>query len=134
VDEARKLRLGTAETMFGLSWFLLDGGWLMGWRLMSYPFIVIAVASAIARFFWLEEGRVAMHVAASECAWLAMNVFWVLGDFETIAGCIIAAKIFLLLGLIILARTFMISPGGVKEILLRPIRRLRVMLHHGTKS
>jgi hypothetical protein len=112
----------------------MDGSWLMTWRYVSYPLIVIAVGSAVARFIWLEEGRVAMHVAASECAWLAMNAFWIIGDFHSLPWCITSAKIFLLAGIIILARTFMVSPQGVKDVIFRPIRRLRLMLQNGTKS
>ena len=134
VDDARKVRLGTAETIFGLSWFLLDGGWLMAWRPLSYPCIVIAVASAGARFIWLERERIAMHIAASECAWLAMNAFWVVGDLESIPWCIVTAKVCLLLGLLILARAFLISRGEVQTLLFRPIRRLRVLLHIEPKA
>jgi hypothetical protein len=133
VTDTRKIRLGAAETILGLSWFLLDGGWLMGWRWLSYPLIVVAVGSAIARFIWIEKERDALHVAASECAWLAMNAFWIVGDFESIPWCITTAKICLLAGLLILARAFLISRGGVQSLLFRPIRRLRVFLHSEPK-
>jgi hypothetical protein len=133
VDDARKVRLATAETIFGLSWFLLDGGWLMAWKPLSYPCILIAVVSAGARFLWLERERVAMHVAASECAWLAMNAFWIIEDFESIPWCKTTAKVCLLLGLVILARAFFISRGEIQNILFRPIRRLRLMFQSEPK-
>lgn len=129
VSETQKIRLGIAETIFGLSWFLMDGGWLMGWRFLSYPLIVIAVASAVARFLWLEQDRVARHTATSECAWLAMNSFWVVGDFEGLSWCVTTAKFCLLAGVLILARAFMISRHETKELLFRPIKRLRLMFH-----
>ena len=129
VNDTRKIRLGAAETTFGLSWFILDGSWLMNWRWLAYPVMVIAVASALARFIWLEKERVAIHVAASECAWLAMNAFWIVGDFEKIPWCITAAKIFLVLGLLILAKAYLLSRDRVQNLILRPIRRLRFLPH-----
>lgn len=128
MNDESKVSLARVETILGISWFLLDGGWLMGWRFLSYPFIAFAIAAAIARFIWLEEGRVALLVASAECAWLAMNAFWVIGDFEKIAWCITVAKICLVAGLILLGASFAVSREEIRERLFRPLRRLRLML------
>ena len=102
----------------------------MGWRPFSYIFIAIAVAAAAVRFIWLEEGRAAMLVAVAECAWLAMNAFWVVGDFEKITWCITTAKICLVSGLIVLGAALMGGREEVRALFFRPLRRLRLMLQN----
>lgn len=58
---------------------------------------------------------------------------WIVGDFEKIDWCIATVKIFLGAGLLILARAFLLSRGGIQNLLFRPIRRLRFMFHKEEK-
>lgn len=83
-------RRRTLEALCVLSWFLMDGCWLLGWAPGAYAFAAPAFVVALA-LAGLAHGP-ALLVALIDVAWLAMNASWAIGDLAGVPGAVVVAK------------------------------------------
>jgi hypothetical protein len=79
-------------------WFLLDGFWLMEWKLLTYIFSGIAIATALLMFRFIKHERVLVLIACADTSWLFLNILWAIGDLSKIQPALTAAKALFLVG------------------------------------
>ncbi len=79
-------------------WFLLDGFWLMEWKLMTYGFSVLAVATACLMFRYIKRERVIVLIACADTSWLVLNILWAIGDLSKVHSALLAAKALFFVG------------------------------------
>jgi len=107
-------------------WFLLDGFWLMEWKLLTYGFSVIAMATALLMFQYIKRERVLVLIACADTSWLLLNILWAIGDLSKIHGALLAAKTLFLVGGLFCFMAFCATESS-KRIHLLILSRLRIL-------
>lgn len=79
-------------------WFLLDGFWLMEWKVLTYLFSVIAIGTALLMFRFIRHEKVIVLIACADTSWLILNVLWAIGDLSKVHPALVAAKALFLVG------------------------------------
>lgn len=79
-------------------WFLLDGFWLMEWKLLTYVFSAIAIGTAGLMFRFIRHEKVIILIACADTSWLCLNVLWAVGDLSKVHPALVAAKALFLVG------------------------------------
>lgn len=93
-------------------WFLLDGFWLMEWRVLAYCFSIMAVVSAIAMIFYIENNLTVVLVASADSCWLLTNILWCIGDLSHIKPALAAAKVVFGISLLICCAALHCTPAN----------------------
>jgi hypothetical protein len=115
------------ETIGSVLWFLMDGFWMLNQpvaaKAMVWP--TLAVNLFVFRYTKRSFGQIAI-VAAMNC-WLAMNIFWMLGDLDTDPKPLAAARVLFFLGVALLAMAVGREAVGQRRVtdVLAHFRRLR---------
>lgn len=114
------------EILCVLFWFLLDGFWLMEWKLLTYGFSVLALATAFAMFRFIKKERVIVLIACADTSWLILNILWAIGDLSKVHEALVVAKIlFAIAGLFCLIAFGLSEAGERLHILV--LSRLRIL-------
>lgn len=76
----REKKLEFHETNITLLWFLMDGLWMMGWKII--PAILVFPAAALGCLIFLYADRtprfLAITIAGS--TWMFMDICWMIGE------------------------------------------------------
>jgi hypothetical protein len=107
-------------------WFLLDGFWLMEWKLLTYAFSVIALATAFLMFRFIKKERVIILIACADTSWLLLNVLWAVGDLSKVHNALVVAKALFLVGGLFCILAFCASES-TKRLQLLILSRLRIL-------
>lgn len=107
-------------------WFLLDGFWLMEWKLLTYAFSVIAIATALLMFRFIKRERVIILIACADTSWLLLNILWAIGDLSKVHEALVAAKALFLVGGFLCFLAFCASES-TKRLNLLILSRLRIL-------
>jgi hypothetical protein len=114
------------EILCVLFWFLLDGFWLLEWKILTYAFSVIAIATAFLMFRYIKKERVIVLVACADTSWLVLNILWAIGDLSKIHAALLLAKAFFLVGGIFCVVAFCASEAS-KRLHVLILSRLRIL-------
>ena len=114
------------EILCVLFWFLLDGFWLMEWKLLTYAFSVIALLTAALMFVFIKRQRVVVLIACADTSWLLLNVLWAVGDLSKVPRALVAAKTLFLVGGLFCLLAFYVSDSS-KRLQLLILSRLRIL-------
>ena len=121
-------KLALTETIGSVLWFMMDGFWMLNQPLPAKAMIAPTVLVNLFVFRYVKRSFAQVAVVAAMNAWLAMNVFWMLGDLDRdpkligVARLLFAAGVALLL--LAVARTGLQAENLTK--VLSHFRRLRV--------
>lgn len=108
--------LARFELVAGIAWFISDGSWLMLWRWPCYITGVLAVAAAIAVFFFQEERSLpAVLVAVADTSWLLFNIAWSFGEIAGAGWLVEVGKYLFFLGAALFVAAFW--EGGANFVL-----------------
>lgn len=107
-------------------WFLLDGFWLLEWKILTYGFSVIAIITAILMFFYIKRERVVVLIACADTTWLLLNILWAVGDLSHIEGAINTARILFFMGGLLCFIAFL-SADVSKRMYVLVLSRLRIL-------
>lgn len=127
-ETARARRLVVLETLGSVSWFVMDGCWMLGLGGLARAMAVPTVATQLIAFRYTSRSPVELAVTGSVNCWVAMNVFWMFADLDDRPGLYPAAHIAFGagLGLLLLAAVRARSAGELLKTALRRFRRLRM--------
>ena len=89
----RDKKLELWETFGSVLWFLLDGSWMLDWRMMVTVLIVPTILCNFLTLFYLEKSDGSVLSGITVNSWLLMNVFWILGDMYHVGFAPLWAKI-----------------------------------------
>jgi len=107
-------------------WFLLDGFWLLEWKLMTYAFSVFALVTAGLMFKFIKRERTIVLVACADTSWLLLNVLWAIGDLNKIPVALYSAKALFPVGGILCLAAFCTTEASRKlQVLI--LSRLRIL-------
>ena len=126
LENSNTQKYRTLEIICVFFWFLLDGFWLMEWRIPTYLFSALAIAIAIWMFPYIKRNRVVILVACADFCWLVLNVLWAVGDMSKIEPALTAAKWLFLLGGLFCFAAFVLSDSH-KRVHTLALSRLRVL-------
>jgi hypothetical protein len=104
--ERRKEMFSAVELLCVFFWFLLDGFWLMEWRVLTYAFSILALGAAGMMFLFINRQRAVVFVTCADTSWLLCNVSWAVGDLAHVPAAIRIAKALFLVGLFFCACAF----------------------------
>ncbi len=107
-------------------WFLLDGFWLMEWRVAAYAFSALALATAGLMFFFIKHELTLILVACADASWLLCNITWAIGDLSHLPSSLMAAKIIFFIGLALCLCAFYTTDSR-KTLSTLILGRLRIM-------
>lgn len=93
-------------------WFMLDGFWLLEWKIPTYVFSGAALWVAFAMFFWIRKEITVILVACADVSWLLFNICWAIGDLDKVPRFLTLAKTFFLLGIGMCTIAFGTAPVG----------------------
>ncbi|MDB6037386.1 MAG: hypothetical protein JWM99_1227 [Verrucomicrobiales bacterium] len=111
------------EVLCVFFWFLLDGCWLMEWRVLTYLFSTLSVTMAVGMFWYLSKEKTAVLVTSADASWLLTNIAWAVGDLEKNAQMILTAKLGFALGFLLCLLAFA-SSDKCRTIILSRVRIL----------
>lgn len=113
-----------AEIACGLAWFVLDGCWMMEWRVACYIACAFAAFWAYVIIVTTPRGKpVALAVCAADTAWIMFNIFWAVGDLTSNALATGVAKALFFVGGFGYCVAVLIADEG-RVLVLRPLRFL----------
>ncbi len=116
------------ETITVFLWFLLDGLWLMEWRVATYVCSAVCLVTCLLIFTVLERKRVLLWMASADTAWLCTNILWAVGDLQRQPALLLAAKVCFFVGVLLFAVAILISKTHKEfaELVLRRMRLLQI--------
>ncbi len=108
-------------------WFLLDGFWLLEWKLLTYAFSVIAVTFGAAMFMYIKHERVVVLVACADTTWLLLNILWAIGDLSKLSMALYSAKVLFLVAFLFCVAAFFASEvkSSLSSLVLSRLRILK---------
>ena len=125
-DNSKSQTYIVLEILCVFFWFLLDGFWLMEWKLLTHWSSAIAIALGCAMFFFIRKDKVVILVACADMCWLLFNVLWAVGDLEKIPKAVYAAKLLFLAGGLFCIAAFSVADAR-KRLQTLILSRLRIM-------
>ncbi len=116
------------ETITVFLWFLLDGLWLMEWKVATYICSCACLSTCLLIFAVLERKRVLFWMAGADTAWLCTNILWAIADLEQETHLLLAAKLCFFGGVILFAVAFGLGRmhKELGELILRRMRILQI--------
>ena len=89
----RDKKLEMWETFGSVLWFLLDGAWMLDWRLGVTLLVAPAIFCNLLTIIYVEKLNGSLLAVLAVNSWLLMNVFWILGDMYQMGWALLWAKI-----------------------------------------
>jgi hypothetical protein len=128
LNESARGRLAVLETIGSLSWFLMDGCWMLGLGGAAYTLVPPTLALHWAAFRYTERSVVEMSVTASVNCWVLMNVLWMVADLDGRSALLVPARLAFAAGLalLLLAGLRARAAGDLLRSALGRFRRLRM--------
>jgi hypothetical protein len=120
LDASGKLAL--TETLGSVLWFLMDGFWMLSLAAAAKWMIFPTIAVNLFVFRYTRPVFSQLAVVAAMNSWLAMNIFWMIGDLDKDPNPLGLAKMMFALGL-----TFLVLAVGRN--LFRPRRLVTILAH-----
>ena len=105
-------------------WFLMDGFYLFGWKTGAYFLIIPVISTAIFSLLYGEKRADVFFSTLALNLWIIMNYLWIIGDMESIPSVIIIAKVFFIVGLVMVGISMLLSGDWRKT--LSSFRRMRI--------
>lgn len=84
-----------------IAWFLMDFCWLSTYVIPAVVLSVVTIILVVLSLFYYRGDKFNLISAITGLVWLIMNVSWMFGDLFGISWCLIVAKIFFAIGVII---------------------------------
>jgi hypothetical protein len=109
-----------------VTWFLMDGLWLMD---LDYEVVVsLGTASFLAHLLALGTGErtpSTLAISAAETCWLTFNLLWLVDDFHDVAWALTSAKVLFFAGGALLLLGLALSQREGSAVAALRFRRLR---------
>jgi hypothetical protein len=91
------------ETVGSVLWFLMDGLWMLNQPTYAKAMVAPTLAVNLFVFRYTRRSFSQISVVAAMNAWLLMNVFWMVGDFDKDARLLELARAMFGFGMLLLA-------------------------------
>jgi hypothetical protein len=120
--------LALTETIGSVLWFVMDGFWMLNQALPAKAMVLPTLAVNLFVFRFTKRTFGQMAVVAAMNSWLVMNILWMLGDLAGDRRPIAVARVFFVLGIVLLGAAVGWSatrPDGLTKAL-GHFRRFRV--------
>ena len=114
------------ETAGSIAWFAMDACWMLGGQSLAVTLSVPTVLLNILVFRYAPRTWPSWFVSGAMVAWASMNVFWMTHDFGMLSWGRAAAKVFLVLGALMIAASIFVGRSEAGRTLLTRFRRLRL--------
>src|SRR3989338_1943806 len=95
----RDKKLEMFETLCTISWFLLDGSWMLQWPIAVGVLICPAIFFNFMTFFYIERHSGSVLAVMAVNSWLLMNIFWAVADIYHMSISMAYAKLMFWSGL-----------------------------------
>jgi hypothetical protein len=122
----KKRRLFLMEVAGSISWFAMDASWMLDRREPALTLAVPTVALSLLLYGFVPRTWTSLLVTGAMAAWACMNVAWMLDDFHVVPWAHAVAKVFLLLGAVMIGISFVVGRGEALDTLMTRVRRLRL--------
>lgn len=112
------------DSLNSAMWFLMDAAWMFHWDVLAYIMIIPVVITGIAAIVVAEKVAHIIFIYLALNCWIFMNVFWLIGDLQSISSLLTVSKTFFFIGVFMIIVSLLI-PGNRKKTL-SAFRRFRV--------
>lgn len=114
-------------------WFMLDGCWLMEWRVPTYVFSAVALMASLAMWRFIKDDTTVKMVNAADGSWLLCNCAWATGDLDHSKTALLIAKLLFAFGFTCCVLAFAFAPHGrrLSVLILSRIRILKFFVKRG---
>jgi hypothetical protein len=116
------------ETIGSVLWFFMDGCWMLNQAFAAKAMILPTLVVNLWVFRFARQSFSQFSVVAAMNAWLAMNIFWMIGDLDKDPRPLAAARAMFALGIVFLTLAVgreAMHPDRLAKVLTR-FRRLRI--------
>lgn len=96
------------DTVNSVSWFLLDASWMLEVKGLTYVMIIPTILSALI-LCYIEKRPNILLINLAILSWILMNITWMFSELYNIENFFFTAKIFFLLGLILIIAAILSS-------------------------
>ena len=114
------------ETAGSIAWFTMDACWMLGAESLALVLAVPTIILNLVVFRYLRRTWPSGLVSGAMVAWACMNVLWMLHDFRHIGWCLVAGKVFLALGVLLIVVAVLLGRSEALRTLFARFRRLRL--------
>lgn len=76
----KEKKLEFYETNVSLLWFLMDGLWMMGWKIMPVILSFPAVVLGCLIFIYVDRTPRFLAITIAGSTWMFMDICWMIGD------------------------------------------------------
>ncbi|HVH43235.1 MAG TPA: hypothetical protein VM925_12860 [Labilithrix sp.] len=121
----RRRGLTVVETAGAIAWFTMDACWMLGAESLALVLVLPTVVLNLVVFRYAPRTWASALVTGAMVAWACMNVLWMVHDFGMIRWGLVAGKVFLALGALMVALALVIGRSEATHTLFTRFRRLR---------
>lgn len=121
-------KLMFVETVGSVLWFVMDGFWMLNSPAPAKTMIMPTLIVNLFVFRYTRRSLAHLAVVAAMNSWLAMNIFWMVGDLDKAPDLIAIARVLFASGILLLV-VAVASTGLQRERLTKAMshfRRLRI--------
>ncbi|MDF2696640.1 MAG: hypothetical protein K0S65_5023 [Labilithrix sp.] len=124
--ENRKRALVLVETAGSVCWFAMDASWMLGGRTVALVLALPTIVLGLLLYRFVPRNWPSWLVTGAMASWACMNVLWMAHDFRLASWAHVAAKVFLILGAVMIGISLVVARGETLDTLATHVRRLRL--------